>query len=223
MNRRSFLWGLAGLASLPHWSSRPHALMPQTGGPGSPGVRFTDVTAAAGIQFQHNSGAFGGKFLPETLGSGCAFLDYDRDGWQDILLINGADWPGHKKNRTTLRLYHNNGNGTFTDVTARAGLDVELYGMGVAVGDYNNDGFPDILVTCVGQNRLFRNTGKGKFVDVTSTSGLGKREGFSTSAVWFDYDRDVVAGARRFLQPRRQTQVLLHSRSLSGGNLLALP
>jgi enediyne biosynthesis protein E4 len=177
---------MAGLASLPHWS-RLNSLVAQTG---VAGVRLTDVTAAAGIQFQHNSGAFGGKFLPETLGSGCAFLDYDRDGWQDILLINGADWPGHKKNRTTLRLYHNNGNGTFTDVTTRAGLDVELYGMGVAVGDYNNDGFPDILVTCVGQNRLFRNTGNGKFIDVTSASGLGKREGFSTSAVWFDYDRD---------------------------------
>src|SRR5207302_454604 len=88
------------------------------------------------------------------------------------------------------RLYHNNGNGTFTDVTARAGLDVELYGVGVGVGDYNNDGFPDILVTCVGQNRLFRNTGKGTFIDVTNASGLGKREGFSTSAVWVDYDRD---------------------------------
>src|ERR1700737_3860282 len=100
------------------------------------------------------------------------------------------DWPGHKTRRSTMRLYHNNGNGTFTDVTARAGLDVELYGMGVAVGDYNNDGFPDILVTCVGQNRLFRNTGKGTFVDVTNASGLGKREGFSTSALWFDYDRD---------------------------------
>ncbi len=164
--------------------------MAQTNAATSPGLRFTDVTSAAGIQFQHNSGAFGGKFLPETLGSGCAFLDYDRDGWQDILLINGCDWPGHKKSRSTLRLYHNNGNGTFTDVTARAGLDVEMYGMGVAVGDYNNDGFPDILVTCVGQNRLFRNTGKGKFVDVTNRSGMGKREGFSTSAVWFDYDRD---------------------------------
>ncbi len=138
----------------------------------------------------HNSGAYGGKYLPETLGSGCAFLDYDRDGWQDILLINGLDWPGHKTRRSTMRLYHNNGNGTFTDVTARAGLDVELYGMGVAVGDYNNDGFPDILVTCVGQNRLFRNTGKGTFVDVTNVSGLGRREGFSTSALWFDYDRD---------------------------------
>ena len=178
--------GLAGLSQLP----RLQALTAQTGAAASPGFRFTDVTGAAGIQFQHNSGAFGGKFLPETLGSGCAFLDYDRDGWQDILLINGTDWPGHKKRRTTLRLYHNNGNGTFTDVTTRAGLDVEMYGMGVAVGDYNNDGFPDILITCVGQNRLFRNTGKGTFVDVTNTSGLGKREGFSTSALWFDYDRD---------------------------------
>jgi len=184
---------MAGLASCSQLPSL-HALAAQAGA-ASPGFRFSDVTSQAGIEFQHNGGAFGGKFLPETLGSGCAFLDYDRDGWQDILLINGADWPGHnqlgqKKNRTTLRLYHNNGNGTFTDVTARAGLDVELYGMGVAVGDYNNDSFPDILVTCVGQNRLFRNTGKGTFIDVTNASGLGKREGFSTSALWFDYDRD---------------------------------
>jgi hypothetical protein len=177
---------MAGLASLPHLQ----VLAAQAGPAVSPGFRFADVTNGAGIHFQHNSGAFGGKFLPETLGSGCAFLDYDRDGWQDILLINGADWPGHKKTRSTLRLYHNNGNGTFSDVTARAGLDVELYGMGVAVGDYNNDGFPDILITCVGQNRLFRNTGKGTFVDVTNASGLGKRDGFSTSALWFDYDRD---------------------------------
>jgi enediyne biosynthesis protein E4 len=156
----------------------------------SPGFRFTDVTTQAGIHFQHNSGAYGGKLLPETLGSGCAFLDYDGDGWQDILLVNGMDWPSHKKRRSTLHLYHNNGNGTFTDVTSRAGLDVELYGLGAAVGDYNNDGFPDILVTCVGQNHLFRNTGRGTFVDVTNSSGLGKHEAFSTSAAWFDYDRD---------------------------------
>jgi len=188
VNRRSFLWGMAGLATAPQLLRL--SSVAQTNSTSAPGFRLTDVTTQAGIQFQHNSGAFGGKFLPETLGSGCAFLDYDRDGWQDILLINGADWPGHKKTRSTLRLYHNNGNGTFTDVTTRAGLDVELYGMGVAVGDYNNDGFPDILITSVGQNRLFRNTGKGTFLDVTNASGLGKREGFSTSALWFDYDRD---------------------------------
>jgi hypothetical protein len=177
---------MAGLASWSHLSGLSSFAATTI----SPGFRFTDVTTQAGIQFQHNSGAFSGKFLPETMGSGCAFLDYDRDGWQDILLINGADWPSHKRSRSTLRLYHNNGNGTFTDVTSRAGLDVELYGMGVAVGDYNNDGFPDILITCVGQNRLFRNTGKGTFVDVTNVAGFGRREAFSTSAIWFDYDRD---------------------------------
>jgi hypothetical protein len=181
---------MAGLASLSQVPFRVDSLIAQTGTAPPLGFHLTDVTGPAGIHFQHNSGAFGGKFLPETLGSGCAFLDYDRDGWQDILLINGCDWPAHKKTRSTLRLYRNNRNGTFTDVTAHSGLDVELYGMGVAVGDYNNDGFPDILVTCVGQNRLFRNTGKGTFVDVTNISGLGKREGFSTSALWFDYDRD---------------------------------
>jgi enediyne biosynthesis protein E4 len=154
------------------------------------GFHFTDVTAAAGIAFKHNNGAYGGKFLPETLGSGCAFLDYDADGWQDILLVNGMDWPGHRRQPSTIKLYRNNRNGTFTDVTRAAGLDVEMYGMGVAVGDYNNDGFPDILITCVGQNRLFKNTGKGTFVDVTKSSGLAGRQAFSTSALWFDYDRD---------------------------------
>jgi len=156
----------------------------------APTFSFADVTQHAGIQFQHNSGAYGGKLLPETLGSGCAFLDYDADGWQDILLINGMDWPGHKRQRSTLRLYKNNRNGTFTDVTKAAGLDVEMYGLGVAVGDYNNDGFPDIFITCVGQNRLFRNTGNGTFLDVTRASGLSARQAFSTSALWFDYDRD---------------------------------
>jgi enediyne biosynthesis protein E4 len=175
MNRRDFLAGIIGSVAV----QSP-----------APAFRLTDVTAHAGIQFLHNSGAYGDKLLPETLGAGCAFLDYDRDGWQDILLINGMDWPGHKRKRTTLSLYRNNRNGTFSDVTRSAGLDVEMYGMGVAVGDYNNDGFPDILVTCVGQNRLFRNTGKGTFVDVTRASGLGGRESFSTSALWIDFDRD---------------------------------
>ena len=147
----------------------------QSGSAASPGFRIADVTAQAAIQFQHNSGAFGGKFLPETLGSGCAFLDYDADGWQDILLHQRCRLaPATRRTAPRCALYRNNGNGTFSDVTSRAGLDVELFGMGVAVGDYNNDGFPDILVTCVGQNRLFRNTGKGTFLDVTNASGLGK-------------------------------------------------
>jgi hypothetical protein len=159
-------------------------------GDGAPGFRLVDVTAAAGLQFHHRNGAYGGKLLPETMGSGCAFVDYDADGWPDILFVNGMDWPGHKRERATLRLYHNNRNGTFTDVTRRAGLDVEMYGMGVAVGDYDNDGFPDLFITCVGQNRLFRNTGRGTFVDVTTASGLGHRLAFSTSAMWVDFDRD---------------------------------
>ncbi|MGA9039839.1 MAG: CRTAC1 family protein [Terriglobales bacterium] len=187
MNRRSFLLGMSGLASASALSWDSLWAAPQTS---SPGFRLVDVTSPAGIPFRHNSGAFGGKLLPETLGSGCAFLDYDGDGWQDILLINSMAWPGHKRARSTLKLYRNNRNGTFADVTRSAGLDIEMYGMGVAVGDYNNDGFPDILITCVGQNRLFRNTGKGTFVDVTESSGLGKRQAFSTSALWFDFDRD---------------------------------
>jgi hypothetical protein len=158
--------------------------------PSRPGLRLVDVTSAAGLAFKHNNGAYGGKLLPETLGAGCAFLDYDNDGWQDILLVNGCDWPGHKKQRSTLHLYRNNRNGTFSDVTRAAGLDVELYGMGVAVGDVNNDGFPDIFVTCVGQSRLFRNTGKGTFVDATRSSGLDGRIALSASATWIDFDRD---------------------------------
>ena len=183
MNRRDFIRQAVGAGltagARPSFFSAP-----------SPGFRFVDVTTTSGIHFEHNSGAYGGKLLPETLGSGCAFLDYDADGWQDILLVNSMDWPGHKRQRTTLKLYRNNRNGTFTDVTEAVGLDVEMYGMGVAVGDYNNDGFPDIFVSCVGQSRLFRNTGKGTFQDVTKSSGLFGRQGLSTSAVWIDYDRD---------------------------------
>jgi len=186
VKRREFFQGAAGSTLASSFLS-PYLFA----GP-APGLGFqlTDVTAKAGISFQHNSGAYGGKLLPETLGSGCAFLDYDADGWQDILLVNAMDWPGHKTQKSTLKLFRNNRNGTFTDVTRAAGLELEMYGMGVAVGDYNNDGFPDVLITCVGQNRLFQNTGKGTFVDVTKKSGLFGRQAFSTSALWFDYDRD---------------------------------
>ena len=185
MNRRSFLLGLGGIAGA-------SLLAPDLGAANqsSPGFQFVDVTSASNLRFRHNSGAYGGKLLPETLGSGCAFLDFDGDGWQDILLVNGMDWPGHEKQRSTLHLYRNNRDGTFTDITHKSGLDIEMYGMGVAVGDYNNDGFPDILVTCVGQNRLFKNTGTGTFIDVTKTSGLQGRQALSTSALWFDYDLD---------------------------------
>ena len=185
MNRRSFLRGFAAFAAA--LQIPPETLLAS---PAAPGFRFVDVTSSASIQFRHNSGAYGGKLLPETLGPGCAFLDYDSDGWQDILLVNGTDWPGHKRDRSTLKLYRNNRNGTFSDVTRAAGLDIEMYGMGVAAGDYNNDGYPDLLITCVGQNRLFKNTGKGTFVDVTKSSGLGGRQALSTSAIWFDFDRD---------------------------------
>ena len=187
MNRRSFLRHTGRSAAAAVLSrSGLFSLPPQQ----SLGFQFTDVTSSAGIRFRHNDGSYGGKLLPETLGPGCAFIDYDSDGWQDILLVNSMDWPGHTRQRSTLKLYRNNRNGTFTDVTREAGLDVEMYGLGVAVGDYNNDGFPDILITCVGQNRLFKNTGQGRFVDVTASSGLGRRLAFSTSAIWFDYDRD---------------------------------
>jgi hypothetical protein len=195
MNRREFVRGLGALGLGAYASSGTplEAALRQATARGSgraPGFKLVDVTGAAGLKFRHHNGASGRKLLPETLGSGCAFLDYDADGWQDILLVNGMDWPGQTKQRSTLSLYRNNRNGTFTDVTRAAGLDVDMYGMGVAAGDWNNDGFPDLLVTCVGQNRLFRNTGKGTFVDVTQASGLGGRSAFSTSALWFDFDRD---------------------------------
>lgn len=147
------------------------------------------MTAQAGIVFKQNSGAFGKKYLPETMGSGACFIDYDNDGWQDILLVNSMDWPEHKIHKSYPALYHNNGNGTFTDVTRQAGLAVETYGMGCAVGDFDNDGLDDIYITAVGRNHLFRNTGQGKFADVTLKAGVAD-PGFSTSAIWFDYDND---------------------------------
>ncbi|HVT60588.1 MAG TPA: CRTAC1 family protein [Thermoanaerobaculia bacterium] len=158
------------------------------GSAGAVNLRFTDITAAAGIHFTHNSGRAGKKYLPETLGAGCAFFDADGDGWPDILLINGRDWkPGGKRSRPAL--YLNNHDGTFRDATAGSGLDVEMYGMGVAVADYDNDGREDVFITALDGDRLFHNEGGGKFRDVTAASGI-KNASFGTSAAWLDYDRD---------------------------------
>jgi len=150
--------------------------------------RFKDITAAAGIKFTHNSGRAGKKWLPETMGSGCAFVDVDGDGWQDIVLLNGKDWAP-KGRRTLSALYRNNKNGTFTDITRGSGLDIEMYAMGIAVADYDNDGRDDLYITALEGDRLFHNEGAGKFRDVTKDSGI-VNTAFPTSAAFLDYDRD---------------------------------
>src|SRR5437762_360726 len=161
---------------------------PKQAGMPAPPIHFTDVTGAAGIRFTHNSGRAGKKFLPETLGSGCAFFDADGDGWPDILLINSKDWAPRSR-KSLGALYRNNHNGTFTDITAGSGLDVEMYGMGVAIGDYDNDGRDDVYITALEGDRLFHNEGNGKFRDVTKAAGIANSD-FGTSAAWLDFDRD---------------------------------
>jgi hypothetical protein len=181
-----------------------------------PAVRFADITRRAGIHFTHVNGAFGKKLMPETMGSGVAFLDYDKDGKPDLLFVNSCYWPGHEdagRPAPTLALYRNKGNGKFEDVTKESGLAVTLYGMGVTVGDYDNDGWPDIFITAAGGNRLFRNvpvdpsdSKKGrKFVDVTAAAGdLARSDwpsggdflarqapiSFPSSCAFLDYDND---------------------------------
>jgi hypothetical protein len=175
--------------------------------PAPGGVHFTDITRQAGINFIHHTGATGKKYLPETMGSGCTFIDYDGDGYPDILLLNAKDWTdtGH---HYFSALYHNNRNGTFTDVTKGSGLDVEMYAMGAAVADYDNDGRPDIYITALDGDRLFHNEGNGKFKDVTAQSGIRNRN-FGTSAAWVDYDRDgkVDLFVANYIQWTPQTDV----------------
>jgi enediyne biosynthesis protein E4 len=166
------------------------AAPPKPAAPAAAGVRFTDITGKAGIRFTHNSGRAGKKFMPETLGAGGAFFDADGDGWLDIVLINGRDWK--PKGKSLHALYRNNRNGTFTEVTKGSGLDVEMYGLGVAAADYDNDGKEDLYITALEGDRLYRNvtsSGKIKFQDVTAASGI-KNANFGTSAAWLDYDRD---------------------------------
>ncbi len=151
---------------------------------------FVEITKAAGIDFVHNTGAFGKKYLPETMGSGCAFIDYNNDGWSDIVLLTCKDWTGYPTGkRQTMALYRNNHDGTFADVTKSAGLAVELYGIGVAAADYDNDGDDDLYVSCLEADRLFQNQGDATFVDVTKQAGI-HNPSFGTSCAWFDYDKD---------------------------------
>jgi len=151
-------------------------------------VTFADVTASAGIHFTHNSGRAGKKWLPETMGSGVAFFDADGDGWSDLLFVNGRDWEPRGR-RTTAALYRNDGKGGFRDVTAGSGLDVEIYGIGVAVSDYDNDGRDDVYLTALEGDRLFHNEGGGRFRDVTKAAGIANAA-FGTSAAWLDADKD---------------------------------
>ncbi|MGB5438975.1 MAG: VCBS repeat-containing protein, partial [Gammaproteobacteria bacterium] len=156
-----------------------------------PRVFFRDITTEAGINFVHTNGAYGDKLMPETLGSGAAFLDYDNDADQDLLLVNSSWFPGHEQQGTpTLALYRNDGSGQFTDVTREAGLAIDCYGMGVAAGDFDGDGWTDLYITALGENHLLRN-GQGRFTDVRASSGTaGLDSDWSTAAAFFDYDND---------------------------------
>lgn len=156
-------------------------------------VQFTEITKEVGINFTHFSGARGKKYMPEIETPGCAFFDYDGDGLPDILLLNGADWPDVKTGRknSLVKLYHNEGHCRFKDVTARSGLAIEMHTMGVATGDYDNDGKVDLYITCVyGPSRLFHNDGNGHFTDVTKAAGVDNGSKWGSGAAWVDYDKD---------------------------------
>ena len=154
-----------------------------------PKVTFKDITAESGLSFTHTNGMTGEKLLPETMGSGVAFLDYDGDGDQDLFLVNSCSWPGKGDAKPTQCLFQNDGKGHFTDVTKDAGLDKTYFGMGVATGDYDNDGDVDLYLTAVGGGHLFRNDG-GKFIDVTEETNTSASDGWLTSAAFFDLEND---------------------------------
>jgi hypothetical protein len=185
---------LAGLAALPLLFAACRDRAPAGPPPAAPAapaaaVTFKDVTREAGIAFVHHSGAFGKKYLPETMGSGLVFFDADGDGRQDLFFVDGADWPGRPGRGARQALYRNHGDGTFEDATRRAGLTTGLYGIGATAGDYDNDGDTDLFVNALGPDRLYRNRGDGTFEDVTATAGVSD-PAFGSSATWIDYDRD---------------------------------
>jgi hypothetical protein len=153
-------------------------------------MQFKHGERHAGLDFRHTSGAFGKKYLPETMGSGCALFDYDGDGWLDVFLVNSTRFPGQKGQPNYSALFRNRRDGTFENVTREAGLAVEMYGIGAAAGDYDGDGWTDLYVTAVGGSHLFRNLGHGRFADVTEEAGARGAATFPTSAMFFDYDED---------------------------------
>lgn len=167
-------------------------LFPPESAAGAPALRFTDVTAEAGLRFAHQQG---GAESPTTLGGAVAVLDFNGDGAPDLFFVNGAPWPWEesldKRLTRSSALFRNDGAGRFTDVTAAAGLNTEMQGMAATAGDFDNDGLPDLFVTCVGLNHLFRNVGHGRFEDVTESAGVGGDDHtWSTGAAWIDFDRD---------------------------------
>ena len=174
------------------WLSRPARVQSaQTPTKANP-ITFTDICAAAGITFQQDATMTEEKNYIETVGNGVGWIDYDQDGLMDLYLVQSAatDWYKPAKPLHSA-LYHNNGDGTFTDVTQQAGVGAEgLYAQGVAVGDYDNDGYPDLLVTGYGHTILYHNNGNGTFTDVTAKAGVADSGNWSTSAGWFDYDKD---------------------------------
>ena len=152
-------------------------------------VQFTDVTARAGISFRHVNGATGKRYFIETMGPGCAFLDYNDDGYLDIYMVNGHDLAGTNLAKATNILYRNNGDGTFADVTQKAGVGDAGYGMGVVAADYDNDGDIDLYITNYGPNVLYRNDGDGSFTDVTQKAGVGN-DRWGVGCAFLDYDSD---------------------------------
>lgn len=159
----------------------------------APTILLTDITSQSGIDFSHTNGAYGSRMLPETMGGGIAFFDYNNDSHQDLLLINSTNWPWTEQptEGTSSKLYRGKGDGTFEDVTEQTGLDLQNYGMGVAIGDYDGDGWSDIFVTTVGRNLLFKNISGNRFKNVTRSLGVaGPEDSWSTSAAFFDFDRD---------------------------------
>lgn len=184
LSRRDLLKGM-GLALA---SSR----LVRASAPDAVPVKFVDVAQSAGIRFHHDNAASSEKYLIETMGSGCGWIDYDQNGLLDLYLVNGAATRVYKpKHPLRSALYHSNGDGTFTDVTVKAGVGAEgLFGMGAAVGDYDNDGFPDLLVLGYGRCILYHNNGDGTFTDVTAKAGVANSGRWASSAAWFDYDND---------------------------------